>query len=354
MDPKRTNGKNNDMLLVATVLAIVTIMVSLGAVQSAFAATSSSIHCIGRVTSTISTNGTLIGGPIAYDSHNNEIYATSGTFIMGDSGNTNSTYAINPSTNSTITTIPVGPDPADITYDPNNYNVYVVDYGSNSVSVISGNKVLQTISVGEGPIRIAYDPFNKDIYVSNRVSGTVSVIDPTTEKVITNIVVGRSPFEIVYDSFNHAIYVTDGSSGSVTIIDSNSNKIIGHFSLGQGSGMIAYDSQTNSLYFFPQLSQVLYILSGTNNQVIGNVSGIYDLNSLAYNPVNRDIYAAGNASDGFLYVVSGDKVVSKLYSFAWVPVELIPVKGSMYAGANYANEIDVLSSTGSTNPACTG
>ena len=314
----------------------------------------SSSQRIGNATSTIPTGGNSIGGPIAYDSHDNDIYATSESFIMGDAEASNVTYAINPSTNSSVT-IPVGVMPTDIAYDPDNNNLYVTNFGSNSVSVIndSTNTVVENISVGAGPIRIAYDPFNKDLYVSNRFSSTVSVIDPTIDKVVSNITVGGSPFEIVYDSISHDLYVTDGSTGNVTIIDSSSNQIVGSFSLGQGSGLAAFDSQSNSLYFFPQDSQVLYIINGSNNQVIGNVSGIYDLNALAYDPANGGIYAAGNASDGFLYVIIGNKTVSTLYGFNWVPVELIPVNGSMYAGTNYANAIYVLSSNGTNNATCT-
>ena len=63
---------------------------------------------------------------------------------------------------------------------------------------------------------------------------------------------------------------------------------------------------------------MLYIVNGSNNQVVGNVSGIYDLNAIAYNPSNDDIYAAGNATDGFLYVISGNStnssvIVSSVY-----------------------------------------
>ena len=131
------------------------------------------------------------------------------------------------------------------------------------------------------------------------------MINATTNKVVSNITVNGSPFEIVYDSFNHDLYVTDGASGNVTIIDSSSNNVIGGFSLGQGSGLITYDSVNNNLYFFPQDSQVLYVVNGSNNQVVENISGIYDLNALGFNPSNGDVYAAGNASNGFLYVISG-------------------------------------------------
>ena len=322
--------------------------------------TDSVCQAVGRINSTISAGvNTTIGGPIAYDSHNNEFYATGNSFNYEGPGLSNSVFVINPSTNSTSAAIAVGNSPTDIAFDSNNNNLYVTNFGSNSVSVIndSTNKIIGNVSVGAGPIRIFYDQYNNELYVSNRVSGTVSVINATTNVVASNITVNGSPFEIVYDSFNHDLYVTDGASGNVTIIDSNSNKVVGGFSLGQGSGLAAYDSANNYLYFFPQDSQVLYVMNGSSNQVIGNVSGIYDLNALGYNPSNHDIYAAGNASNGFLYVISGDsangsQIVSSLFGYGWVPVDFMPVNGSMYLGTNYGNAIYVLSSQG-TNTTCT-
>jgi YVTN family beta-propeller protein len=314
---------------------------------------SSTCQAIGRVNSTISTGGNTIGGPIAYDSHVNEIYATGTSFNYQGPGQSNSVYVINPSTNSSIATIAVGTEPTDIAYDPSNYNLYVTNFGSNSVSVISDstNKLIGNISVGVGPIRITYNPYNQNLYVSNRNSGTVSVINGTTNTIVSNITVSSSPFEIAYDSFNHDLYVTDGAQSNVTIINS-SNIVVGNFSIGQGSGMIAYDSVNNDLYFFPQDSQVLYIINGSNNKLVGNISGISDLNAITYNPANNDIYVAGNASGGFLTVISGSSnastIIASIEGKNWVPVDFAYVDGSMYLGTNYGNAIYVLSSQGTS------
>ena len=118
----------------------------------------STCQAVGRVNSTISTGGNTIGGPIAYDSHDNEIYAAGTSFNYQGPGQSNSVYAINPSTNSSTAAIAVGSEPTDIAFDPNNNNLYVTNFGSNSVSVISDatNKIIGNISVGAGPIRITY------------------------------------------------------------------------------------------------------------------------------------------------------------------------------------------------------
>ena len=321
---------------------------------------SSSCQAIGRVVSAISTEENQIGGPIAYDTHLNEIYATGQSFDYLGPGASNNVYVVNPSTNSSTATIAVGTDPTDIAFDPGNNNLYVTNFGSNTVSVISdeSNSVIGNISVGSGPIKIAYDPDNQHLYVSNRNSGTVSVINATTNSVTANIMTtSSSPFEIEYDSFNHNLYVTDGRSGDVTIISSSSNKVVGSFSIGQGSGLIAYDSANNDLYFFPQDSQVLYVINGSDDRVIGNVSNIHDLNAMGYDPAGSSIFVAGNASGGFVDVISGTSgtgsVVSSIIGENWVPVDFAFVNGTVYLGTNYGTSIPVLSSSGESGVSCT-
>jgi YVTN family beta-propeller protein len=59
-----------------------------------------------------------------------------------------------------------------------NGKIYVVNYGSNTTSVINGstNTKERDISVGSNPVRIAYDSDTNMIYVAKQRSGSVSVI----------------------------------------------------------------------------------------------------------------------------------------------------------------------------------
>src|SRR2546428_13076106 len=50
-----------------------------------------------------------------------------------------------------IATIPVGDYPFGVAYDSGNGYVYVANYNSNNVSIISGTTVVATIPVGGGP-----------------------------------------------------------------------------------------------------------------------------------------------------------------------------------------------------------
>ncbi|MGH3534155.1 MAG: YncE family protein, partial [Pseudonocardiaceae bacterium] len=76
-------------------------------------------------------------------------------------------------------TIPVGKNPRDIVWAPDGRFAYVVNEGSNSVSVIDAgtNQVTATIPTGASPSSIAVLPSGMEAYVANLDTGTVTVLE---------------------------------------------------------------------------------------------------------------------------------------------------------------------------------
>ncbi|MGH9920247.1 MAG: YncE family protein, partial [Nitrososphaerales archaeon] len=62
------------------------------------------------------------------------------------------------------------------------------------------------IRVGATPFGIAYDSTNGDLYVANFGSNTVSVINGKTESLISTIAVGTQPYFLAFDQDNHDVY----------------------------------------------------------------------------------------------------------------------------------------------------
>jgi YVTN family beta-propeller protein len=77
-----------------------------------------------------------------------------------------------------MATIPVGKDPQDIAWSPDGRFGYVVNEGSNSVSVIDSetNQVTATMPTGAGPTSIALLPGGRRAYVSNAGGGSLTVL----------------------------------------------------------------------------------------------------------------------------------------------------------------------------------
>src|SRR5438067_34051 len=117
---------------------------------------------------------------------------------------------------SVVGTLPVGNQPYGVAYDSGNGYVYVANYNSNTVSVISGTIVVTTIPVGSLPIGVAYDDGNGYVYVANSGSNDLSVINGAT--VVATVLVGNAPSGVAYDSGNGYIYVANNGANTVSVI----------------------------------------------------------------------------------------------------------------------------------------
>ncbi len=115
---------------------------------------------------------------------------------FGVTGNTVSVIDIKSNT-LIIPPVQVGSRPIDLAIRPDGAQVFVVNYFSNTVSVIDTltNQVITTLKVGNAPlaIAIAITPDGAKAYVANTVSETVSVINVLTDEVIKTIMVSPRP-----------------------------------------------------------------------------------------------------------------------------------------------------------------
>jgi YVTN family beta-propeller protein len=160
------------------------------------------------------------------------------------------------------------------------------------VSVIDGtsNTVTGTIPVGSNPLEAAFDPDNGYIYVANEGSGAVSVIDGSKNAVIATIPGVLDPVRLVYDPSNHHIYVAGHNSNSVSIIDT-----IHGFPDPTGVG---YNSATGNIYVGNQGTNYVSILSGSTNRVIDNVTVGQGPVSPVFDPNNGNVYVTNFNSNG--------------------------------------------------------
>ena len=118
--------------------------------------------------------------------------------------------------------------------------------GSDSVTVIvQDNEVIDTVEVGDRPRDITHNPENGYVYVVNGGSGTLSVLNQDNE-VIDTVNVGDFPFSITYNGGNKYLYVVNSwepGAGTVSVIGT----LIPPFSGIPGSGNnINIQSQENS------------------------------------------------------------------------------------------------------------
>jgi YVTN family beta-propeller protein len=117
----------------------------------------------------------------------------------------------------------VGRDPTGLAVNPVRNEVYAVNTGSNSVTVIdaTSNNVVATIGVRERPYFIAVSPDGHRAYVPDAGSNTVSVIDIDARRQIAVVATGEGPGVARVAPDNRTLVVTNEAAGSVSIYSIN-------------------------------------------------------------------------------------------------------------------------------------
>ena len=139
------------------------------------------------------------------------------TFVLGVSHAHAATYSVGQ-------TIGVGSSPLTAAITPNGLEVYVSNFGSNSVSVISTttDTVVATVAVGSGPDALAVSPDGSRVYVAQH-GGDVSVIDTAT-KAVSTISSGAPVRDLTITPDGTKLYLAMEWSG-LKKVDTNTNSV---------------------------------------------------------------------------------------------------------------------------------
>jgi YVTN family beta-propeller protein len=102
---------------------------------------------------------------------------------------------------------------------PNGETAYVVNLGSNDVSVIdtADNTVTGTVAVGGDPSGVAITPDGNLAYVTNYSSNDVSVIDTADNTITGTVAVGGDPNGLAIGNVPRVEYVKPGSPWTLQV-----------------------------------------------------------------------------------------------------------------------------------------
>jgi YVTN family beta-propeller protein len=210
----------------------------------------------------------------------------------------------------TITaTVATGVTPGAVAVNPVTNKIYVVNTGSNSVTVIDGpTNTTSTIGVGKSPKAIAVNPVTNKIYVANNQDSTVTVIDGATNTTVTIKVTtfdndGILPVAVAVNPTTNKIYVSGGSftglqQGQVAVINGATNSVSTFIRAHQFAGGMTLNPITNRIFAFGDdfgggapISTVMVIDGATDKVIFSkqiNVEG--EIGAVAVNPVSNKYY----------------------------------------------------------------
>jgi YVTN family beta-propeller protein len=263
------------------------------------------------------------------------------------------------STNTVITTIPVGSYPYAMAIDTIHGKVYVTNYEGASVSVIDEetNTVTATITgvngFGHG---IAVDPAAGRVYVVT-VLGTLWVIDQESNTIINQLALPAAGGGVEVDPVRGTIYVSINGRGipSVEVIDPNTLTVTATIPLTTpNTEWMAIDPVGRKLYVAGATIQegvfgAVFVIDTATNTLTNTIPGIQnDMIAVAFDPTSRTVYATGvdyASYNGGVMVI--DAVTNTLtdtiplqYAFG---LALDVVRRSLYVSVPNTNSVEVIS-----------
>ena len=165
----------------------------------------------------------------------------------------NDVSIIDTATNISTGTIAVGNSPFLTAISRDGSRLYVANQADNTVSIIntSTKAVVGTVTVGSTPAGLAVSNDGSQVYVANSGGNTVSVIDAATQAV-NSIIVGTHPTAVTFSPDGTQAYVTNQADNTSSIVDTATQTVTDTVSLGAGASPtgVAIDPTTGPVYYF--------------------------------------------------------------------------------------------------------
>jgi YVTN family beta-propeller protein len=300
-----------------------------------------------------------------------------------DVGNTPNSIGINPLTNtlyvanyesdsvSVISTenntkikdIPVGNFPLEVVIT-DRYLAYVANLESDSVSVIStenNTKIGEDIPVGNGPVDIAIDPDSDRVYVANAHSRSVSVISTENNtKIGEDIPVGEygglgvtalaiDPVSGI-NLFSYRVYVANDDSSSVSVISGENNTKIKDIPVGSYPTDMEIDSWSHIVYVIHPASDSVSVISQHNDTKIKDIPvGDGPIAIAAVNHPTSDTVYVANFDSSSVSVISGENNTKiKDIPVGDGPTNILSLSDTVYVANYESDSVSVISTENNT------
>jgi DNA-binding beta-propeller fold protein YncE len=252
-------------------------------------------------------------------------YPTNGSSV---NGTYNVVAQIDPQGGSVVATVPVGPYPDGIAYDPVTAELVVSNGASANVTVLATTALsgitfapVATVAVGGIPVGMVYDPANARVYVANLGSGSIQAFDGSNDSIVGTVDRIAYPMELDVDPVGGRLFVVD--QRFLTEVNLTSGLASALLPLGEYPNGLAVAPVLGQLYdssgagFDQGYSEEVYGVDATNLTVAAstNFSAPFNPVPAPPSPLPYFSYAVEPIVDragGTLWVVGADRSVEVL------------------------------------------
>ena len=123
-------------------------------------------------------------------------------------------------TDHVLTLLDVGRTPVHLALKPDGGEIFVSNFGSDSISEISTwtNEVGGTYTIGSKPVHGIVGRDNSTLWVSNFGADSISLYSIDDGRLVSSIHTGSAPDALAFSADEHLLLVTDAHSGDVAVI----------------------------------------------------------------------------------------------------------------------------------------
>ena len=229
--------------------------------------------------------------------------------------------------------IPAGVRPVAVSINPVTGQAFVLNKGSQDISVIDiqTRTTVMKYKIGGVPEAIAVNPKTNSIVVVSS-TGSVSIIDHAQSRIAATIPVGKTPSRVAIDVEKNAALVTDFSGSKLAVIDLSERKVSETISLRSGPvGVVVLEGKRRALVAAQYDMELLQIdldrLSVEDKYLVGRY-----ISELGANQVTGLVVVGNPSSNGIISIY--DPKINSILST--LPVGDGPLSIAVYAKKNMA------------------
>lgn len=187
----------------------------------------------------------------------------------------------------------VGVVPKVVQVSPDNKYVFVTNWCSYDLSVVStaDQKVVKTLPIGAYPRGIAISSDSKFAYVAQMGGSVVHKIDLGTWQR-TRLEVGSNPRALVLSPDNKKLYLTLNKSGRVAAFDLDANRLIKTVRTGNAARSLDISSDGTALYVVNYTSDTIAKLRVSDLAVLEKRKVCNEPIGVTYEPQNKRVWVA--------------------------------------------------------------
>ncbi len=207
----------------------------------------------------------------------------------------NNVTVIDRSTYRVVDVIAVARGPKDIAFSDLSQQLYVAGSQEDVVTVIDepSRQIIKKLHLnfGDAPCRLALSPDGRYLYVLNAGSNTVSVVDIIAFQEIVRLNVGNGPVALAVDAFTGLLYVSSKFSSSIEVFDPTDFSQVASVSAGSQGGEISLNSTDKVLYVSHSTLRDISVVDLASGRVLSSVNLCGTVSGLAFNRYVQVLYA---------------------------------------------------------------